>query len=211
MARSPADSSRPAVAAGPGRPRSTTRRELALVAMRLFERQGYATVTVDEVAAAAGLSRRTFFRYFPNKASVVWLDFDSEVAQIRRLLAATPAGTAMFPAIREAVLGANRYRPEDLPELRLRMRLIGTAPELQALAVRHYGAWEAAITEFAADRLGADPDGLAARALGAATLAVCRAAYEIWAEHADAPLSRYLARALRELESGWAADGSDDG
>lgn len=189
-----------------GRPRETSDRQLELIALELFSTGGYAHTTVEQIAVAAGVSQRTFFRYFESKAAVLWRDFDTEVAAIRDGLAAVAPDVPIMAAIREAVLAANRYRADDVPELRTRMRLIATEPELIASAAVHYDSWERAIGGFVAHRLGAPADSLYPLAVGRATLAVCRAAYDDWSERADADLTAYLDTALRALAAGFADD-----
>ena len=83
-------------------------------------------------------------------------------------------------AIRQAVVAANHYRAEDVPELRARMNLIISVPALQASAAVRYDAWERAISDFAATRIGQPAGSLYPLAVGRATLAVCRAAYDRW-------------------------------
>jgi hypothetical protein len=109
-------------------------------------------------------------------------------------------------SIRQVVVGVNQYRAEDVPELRTRMNLIGSVPALQASAAAHYDAWERAVSEFAAARLGQPVDSLYPLAIGRATLAVCRSAYDRWAERADADLTVYLDVALRALGAGFQPD-----
>jgi TetR/AcrR family transcriptional regulator, regulator of mycofactocin system len=186
-----------------GRPPGTSARELELVSLRLFSEHGFEETTVERIAAAAGVSKRTFFRYFDSKADVLWHAFDGEVRSLRAAFAAVPGDTPLMDAIRQVVVGVNRYRAEDVPELRTRMNLIGSVPALQASAAHHYDAWERAVTEFAADRLGQPPDSLYPLAIGRATLAVCRSAYDRWAERADADLTVYLDLALRALGAGF--------
>ncbi|MEV6641392.1 hypothetical protein [Amycolatopsis sp. NPDC051371] len=55
---------------------------------------------------------------------------------------------AVLDAVREAVLAANHYRAEDVPELRMRMHLINTVTELGASAAVHYDAWERAVSAY---------------------------------------------------------------
>jgi hypothetical protein len=106
-------------------------------------------------------------------------------------------------AVRQAVIAANHYHAADVPELRMRMQLISTVPDLAASATIHYDAWERAVTEFVARRAGQPPDSLYPLAAGRATLAACRAAYERWAARADADLTLYLDAALRALAAGF--------
>ena len=187
-----------------GRPPGTSRRELELIALRLFTECGFDTTTIEQITTEAGVSERTFFRYFGTKSSVLWSEFDTEVDVIRTALARTPADVSMMEAIRRAVVSANHYRADDVPELRMRMNLIGTVPALQSSAATHYDAWERVISEFAAARLGLPADSLYPLAIGRATLAACRAAYDRWATRADNDLTVYLDAALTALAAGFA-------
>ena len=99
-----------------GRPPSTSRLELQGIALRLFADHGFENTTIEQIAAEAGVSERTFFRYFTTKASVLWADFDTEVATIRAALAVVPDDVPMIYAIRGAVVAANHYHAEDVPE-----------------------------------------------------------------------------------------------
>ncbi len=186
-----------------GRPPGTSARELELISLRLFSSDGFEETTVEHIAAEAGVSRRTFFRYFESKADVLWHAFDGEVGALRAAFGAVPPEAPLMQAIRDVVVGVNSYRAEDVPELRTRMHLIGTEPALQASAAQHYDAWERAVSEFASGRLGMPAGSLYPLAIGRATLAVCRSAYERWAERADADLTVYLDEALTALAAGF--------
>jgi mycofactocin system transcriptional regulator len=190
-------------AARRGRPPGTSARDLELVSLRLFTEHGFEDTTVERIAAAAGVSRRTFFRYFDSKADVLWHAFDGEVRSLRAAFADVPPDVPLMAAIRQVVVGVNRYRAEDVPELRTRMNLIGSVPALADSAAHHYDSWERAVSEFAASRLGQPADSLYPLAIGRATLAVCRSAYDRWTERADADLTVYLDRALRALAAGF--------
>jgi len=189
-----------------GRPPGTSARALELVSLRLFSEHSFDETTVERIAAAAGVSKRTFFRYFDSKADVLWHAFDGEVRSLRAAFTAVPGDIPLMDAIRKVVVGVNQYRAEDVPELRTRMNLIGSVPALQASAAQHYDAWERAVSEFAAARLGEPADSLYPLAIGRATLAVCRSAYDRWADRADADLTVYLDVALRALGVGFQPD-----
>jgi len=187
-----------------GRPPGTSARALEVIALRLFAEQGFDDTTVDQIAGEAGVSRRTFFRYFESKSEVLWSEFDLEVTNLRRELAALPKTLPVMDAVRTAVLAVNHYGPDDVPELRTRMILISATPELAAAAAVHYDAWERAIIDFVAARSRQPADSLYPLAVGRATLATCRAAYERWTARADADLRSYLDAGLRALAAGFA-------
>ena len=189
-----------------GRPPSTSRRELRLIALRMFAERGFDATTIEQVAAEAGVSERTFFRYFATKASVLWAEFETEVETIRAELAAVPGDVPMMDAIRGAVVRANHYHADDIPEMRMRMHLIATVPALSFSAAEHYEAWERAISDFAGRRLGQPAGSLYPLAVGRAALAACRAAYDRWSARADGDLTIYLDAALTALAAGFSPD-----
>lgn len=186
-----------------GRPPGTSPRDLELVALRLFAAHGYDATTVEQIAAEAGVSRRTFFRYFDTKADVLWHDFDNEVRALRDAFEAVDPRLRLMDAIRTVVVSVNHYRAEDVPELRQRIQLIATVPALQSSSAPHYDAWERTVSGYAAERLGQKPDDLIPLAIGRCTLAAARAAFDEWVSHADADLTHYLAEALTALAAGF--------
>jgi mycofactocin system transcriptional regulator len=194
------------VGARRGRPPSTSRRELRLIALRLFAERGFDNTTIEQIAAEAGVSERTFFRYFTTKASVLWTEFETEVEIIRASLASVPDDVPLMDAIRGVVVAANHYHADDVPEMRMRMHLIATVPALSFSAAEHYEAWERAISDFAGRRLGQPADSLYPLAIGRAALAACRAAYESWSLRADDDLTIYLDAALAALATGFSPE-----
>lgn len=85
-----------------GRPPGTTRRDLEVIAMRLVAEQGFEETTVDLIATEAGINKRSFFRYFTSKGSVLWGAFDDEVEALRAELETAPAGITVMEASRAA-------------------------------------------------------------------------------------------------------------
>jgi mycofactocin system transcriptional regulator len=193
-----------------GRPRATSSRELQLIALRLFTERGFENTTIEQIATEAGVSERTFFRYFASKASVLWAEFEAEVDTIRAALSSVPDDVPMMDAIRHAVVSANHYHAEDVPQMRMRMNLFATVPALSASAAEHYEAWERAISEFAAARMCQPAESLYPLAVGRATLAACRAAYDRWSIKANADLTVYLDAALAALAVGFDPGGIRD-
>src|SRR6478609_9627585 len=90
-----------------GRIPSTSKDELGRIGLGLFIEHGFDNVTVDDIAVAAGIGRRTFFRYFPSKNDVVWGDFDALLGGMERWLAGVSDDVALLPAIRGAVVRFN--------------------------------------------------------------------------------------------------------
>jgi mycofactocin system transcriptional regulator len=183
----------------PGRRRATSRAELEQVAFTLFTARGFDATTVDEIAAAAGIGRRTFFRYFPSKNDVPWGAFEDELERMRVRLKACPPEVPVMDAIRYALIDFNRVAPAQVPLHRRRMQLILRVPTLLAHSTLRFAAWRAVVAEFVAERTGHRPDDLAPQAIAHAVLGVSVAAYEHWLDDPGADLGPLLDRAMREL------------
>ncbi|WP_332880737.1 mycofactocin system transcriptional regulator [Streptomyces sp. NBC_00564] len=190
-----------------GRPSATSRAELERHAFALFARKGFARTTVDDIAAAAGISRRTFFRYHASKKDLVWGDFDDHLEGLRDQLAGGPEAVPTMDAVCAAVVSFNRFDPREEPGHRRRMQLILRVPELQADATLRYAAWRSVVAEFVATRTGRPAEALLPRLVGHVVLGAALAAYEEWLDHEGADLSALLETALRELGNGF-ADGA---
>jgi mycofactocin system transcriptional regulator len=190
-------------AARTGRPRATSRAALEQLGFELFAREGFDRTTVDDIAAAAGIGRRTFFRYFASKNDLVWGDFEEQLVRLDGLLAAADPAAPMMDALRGAVVEFNRFDPAVVPWHRQRMALILRVPTLQADSTVRYTSWRALVTEFAARRTGRAPSELLPRLIGHAALAACITAYEHWLTDPEADLSDLLDRSIRQLAQGF--------
>jgi TetR/AcrR family transcriptional regulator, regulator of mycofactocin system len=206
----PTTASRPGPAAGgraghgagnghPGRRRITSREELEQTAFALFAAQGFEATTVDEIAAAAGIGRRTFFRYFPSKNDIPWGAFEDELDRMRVRLKACPPEVPLMDAIRLALIDFNRVEPAQVPLHRRRMELLLRVPALLAHSTLRFTAWRDVVAEFVADRTGRRPEELAPQAIAHAVLGVSVAAYEHWLDHPAADLGPLLDDAMRQL------------
>jgi AcrR family transcriptional regulator len=124
-------------------------------ALRLFAEQGFDGTTIDEIAAAADVSRRTFFRYFARKEDVIlgWKQRTAE--ELREALASRPASESPLDAVHGAlatIAASYAARPDLTLGL---MRLFESPPTFHPDA--DHEAWDAVLTEGLARRLGADP------------------------------------------------------
>ncbi len=199
-----ADGAQDALSGQPGRRRVTSRWELEQVAFELFAEHGFELTTVDEIATAAGIGRRTFFRYFPSKNDVPWGMFEVELERMRARLKECPRDVPLMDAIRVALVDFNRVEPDQIPWHRRRMELILRVPALLAHSTLRFASWRAVIAEFAAERTGLRPDSLAPQAIAHAVLGVAVAAYEQWLDDEDAELGGLLDAAMRQLEAAFA-------
>ncbi len=189
----------------PGRRRATSRAELEQAAFALFAAQGFDATTVDEIAAAAGIGRRTFFRYFPSKNDIPWGAFEDELDRMRVRLKASPPEVPLMDAIRVALIDFNRVEPAQVPLHRRRMDLILRVPTLLAHSTLRFAAWRDVVAEFAAERTGRRPDDLAPQATAHAVLGVAIAAYEHWLNDPHADLGALLDDAMRQLAGAFGA------
>jgi mycofactocin system transcriptional regulator len=184
-----------------GRKPVTSRADLEHVAFDLFDRQGFERTTVDDIARAAGIGRRTFFRYFPSKNDIPWGAFEAELDRMRVRLKACPAQVPLMEAIRVALIDFNQVAPAQVPLHRRRMELILRVPTLLAHSTLRFTAWRAVVAEFVAERSGQRPDDLAPQAIAHAVLGVAIAAYERWLDDPDADLGALLDDAMRQLDA----------
>jgi TetR/AcrR family transcriptional regulator, regulator of mycofactocin system len=189
----------------PGRRRATSRAELEQAAFSLFATRGFDATTVDEIAAAAGIGRRTFFRYFPSKNDIPWGAFEQELDRMRVRLKACPPEVPLMDAIRVALIDFNRVAPAQVPLHRRRMELILRVPALLAHSTLRFTAWREVVAEFAAERTGLRQDDLAPQTIAHAVLGVAVAAYEHWLDDPGSDLGALLDDAMRQLGAAFGA------
>jgi mycofactocin system transcriptional regulator len=186
-----------------GRPAATSRQDVARAALELFARRGYDETTVDDIAAAVGISRRTFFRYYETKPDVVWGEFDAELVRLRDRLAEAPADAPLLDVLRRSVMATNRFGAGELDELRIRMVLISTVPSLVAHSAVRYEEWCDVVAGFAATRLGGAPGDLGPQTVARASLGAAMAAFACWARGDGGDLVAEVDRAFRLLGTGF--------
>lgn len=151
-----------------------TRDAIAGAAIRLFLAKGFDQVSITEIAAAAEVSRRTLFAYFPTKEDLALYRFADHESEAARIVRARPAGQDPLEALREALLAALERRDpntglNDVPETRAFFRMIIDTESLAARLTRYLARGVDALAE-ALREAGADP--LDARLRAAQVLAV---------------------------------------
>lgn len=192
-----------------GRRRSTTGDHITSVALDLFAERGFDDVSVDDVARAAGIARRTLFRYYPTKNAIPWGDFDSHLTHMRDLLHQVPTDAPITVALRSAVLAFNKFDETETAHHRQRMRVILETAALQAHSMTMYAGWRTVVAEFVARRLGLNAGDLIPRTTAWSMLGVALSAYENWLADESVSLQAALGEAFDTVSAGLAAlDGS---
>ncbi|KJE24206.1 transcriptional regulator, TetR family [Frankia torreyi] len=181
-----------------------TRRALRMAAIRLVAERGLDGVSVDEIAAAAEVSTRTFFNYFPTKDdAIVGID-PEDIREITEALAARPAGEEPLAAVRAVMLQrAALIAPEQADLWRTRLAIIRRHPHLMTASAASWSSYENALAEAVGSRCGLDParDPYPA-VLVAAVLAIVRILSVRWQESPGAPLADLLGQAFDSLARG---------
>lgn len=188
-----------AVPSRTGRARATTAEELGEIGLSLIIERGFDSVTVDDIASAAGIGRRTFFRYFASKNDLPWGDFDALLARMRSHLAEVPADVPLADALRAAIIEFNTFPAEALPQHRRRMAVLLETPTLVAHSALRYAEWRRVVAEFTAERMGIGADSVGADTVARACLAVSLAAYQCWLADPDAELTALIGEGFDEL------------
>ncbi|MDI5965411.1 TetR family transcriptional regulator [Streptantibioticus silvisoli] len=94
--------------------KAATRQALRQAALRLFTENGYERTTVRDIASAAGVTERTFFRYFPSKEDLVYGELLDLVPLVQREIAERPAHEPPLTAVLEALLATAKQRSPGL-------------------------------------------------------------------------------------------------
>jgi mycofactocin system transcriptional regulator len=188
-----------------GRRRSTTTDHLSNVAIDLFAARGFDEVSVDDVAHAAGIARRTLFRYYPSKNALPWGDFDAHLERMRVQLNDIDPGVPIGDALRTALLAFNTFADSETARHRRRMRVILQTAELQAYSMTMYAGWRAVVAAFVARRLGATAGDLVPQTVAWSVLGVALSAYEQWLADESVSLAHALDDAFDTVSDGLGA------
>lgn len=174
------------MAAGPGRPRASSRRMIEEAALELFLEQGYARTSIDDIARRAGVGRATVFSYVAAKSDLLWLDVD---AVLDDLEGERGRGTAPIPAL---LATARRVGADRVPLAVTQADVLGVRDELVASAMARV---------LRLERLLRTDGDLDARVTAASLASAVVVAWLTWARGgiARGPLVETVAHALATL------------
>ena len=197
------------------RKKQQTRQAIHVAAMRLFAERGFEATTIADIAAAADISPRTFFAYFPSKEEVVFAKFESAFEDFDRTMTERAPGTTALEALRTWIGRAAKEYTGDTEAARLEARLRQESPAVAACDLQHMRQFEQRLAEAVAEDLGEPSDALRPRLVAAAAVAALLASSDKAdvildedPERAEAMMADpvvFIDDALRFLEAGLAA------
>lgn len=157
------------------------RREVAAAAEDLFAKRGYDDTTVEDIADAAEISPRTFYRLYPAKADVVVDMARTRFGDFVTDLADRPGDEPLLASI-EAVLMATVADADPGPLLSFE-NLLARNPELGARLHERGNLQQSQLADVIAKRLGIDSDDLRANVIAATIVGTIRTALQVWGSH----------------------------
>ncbi|RNG08888.1 TetR family transcriptional regulator [Streptomyces botrytidirepellens] len=128
--------------------RLTMRRKLAAAAMELFATQGYEATTVDEIAARAGVARRTFFRHFRSKEEAIFPDHDDTLVRAAAVLDAAPAHENPLDTVCRGIKEVMRMYAASPAVSVERYRLTREVPALREREIASVARYERLFTRY---------------------------------------------------------------
>jgi AcrR family transcriptional regulator len=190
------------------RKKRATRQALGMAAMRLAIERGLENVLVEDIAAAADVSPRTFNNYFASKYEAICALALDRAIRIGEALRERPASESLWDAVRSAVLDvyASASRSPD-PEVIARIRLVVSSPELRGEYLKALSIMQYELAAAIGERTGAaGGDTFFTRAFAGAVISVVQAATER-SLYADPPAAIFslIEDALGELAEGMLA------
>lgn len=164
-----------------------TRAAIVEAALELFERKGFDATTVEDIAAAADVSPRTFFRYFESKQDVVMAKTNEKGDHLGALLTARPPEEAPLEALRGTIVGViSEMVAADDGSLR-EMRVMMGTPELRAMALDHFHEHQDELAAALAGRMGLPPDAFTPRLLAGVVSTALWALVDRWVTEGAEP------------------------
>ncbi|HWG15604.1 MAG TPA: TetR family transcriptional regulator [Streptosporangiaceae bacterium] len=187
------------------RKKQATRQALHDAALRLTLERGLEHLTVEDISAAAEVSPRTFFNYFPGKEQAIIGDdlLAVEAQQVTAIMAAAPT---ILDGMKDIALTVSADTVTRREQVLLRWRVITRYPALITRMFARLEEFNAIVASAVAARLGMAPDDAYPQLMAAMTTAGIRVAVQRWtAGHGDDPLERHMAEVFGLLKSEFAA------
>ncbi|GAA3455436.1 acyl-CoA-like ligand-binding transcription factor [Dactylosporangium matsuzakiense] len=183
--------------------REAVRAAIAERALDLFDRRGFDNTSVDDVAAAAGISGRSFHRYFPAKEDAVIGESTGLGQIVADALAERPVLEPPWLAMRAALQPIVELSEANAQRSRLVMRVVNGSASLRARNLEKHLAWSRTLTPIVRRRLG-DPAGgdVPAQAIVLAALSCLDAAYAGWVAGDGGSLADLLDLAFDSVATG---------
>jgi AcrR family transcriptional regulator len=157
--------------------------DIARIAVRLFLERGYDRVSVEELAAAAGMSERSFFRYFTSKDEVLRRYRRGLFGTLVRTFQARPADEPPLTALRNAYVQTSHVAAADRPRIHSLARLLADAADVWAKDLGET-ITDAAVVAELARRMGTSPEDLRPAVLAAAVAAAVVTGWNSWVRSA---------------------------
>jgi AcrR family transcriptional regulator len=183
------------------RKKQATKLALSSAAIRLCLRDGVERVTVDDIAAAADVSPRTFFNYFACKEDAIVEESRMRVERLLDALRSRPYDEPIGDSLRSAILLLVQNATAETKHWVAEIRLLNQTPSLLPYQLGSYVAIERSLAEMIADRTGTDVyRDMYPSLLAGVTVAAVRVALNQWLNSADhTPLRDYVNRAFDQL------------
>lgn len=165
------------------RKKRRTRDELEMVAMRLFERHGFDSVTVEDIAAEVEVSPRTFFRYFPSKEDVLFRDLEEQLATLHASIRSGPPDEPVLETVRRSVTAfvINHGSASHLQRHRILIQIVTGSSQLGPRLLGKMAAKQEELAAVIAERRAVDPDSdMYSRLIAACAVDALRVSLEIW-------------------------------
>lgn len=182
--------------------KAEVREALVQSADKLFLEQGFEGTTVDQIAEKAGVSRRTFFRYFPSKEAIAFPRSEERLEAFRKLLQERCAEAGALPAVRSAVVAVGNVLIANAAEELSRQKVIDASPTLLAAELEVYRAWESAIADAVIQAEADEDRQRIGKLFAAAAIGALRSVVRVWLDKGGAPNVLSLAEEAFELLEG---------
>jgi len=163
-----------------------------VAALELFGEQGYHRTTIEQIAEAAGVSRRTFFRYFSSKEGIIAFAMDGYGTLIVQSIQESGRQGRPIDIVRAAVIRVAEFVVAQ-PTARRAMQITDEVPEVKAAQLSHLHGIESRVAAEFRRALGLrDPHHPHATALAATTVMLIDATLRTWYRDATVPLERTI-------------------